>query len=79
MLYLKLNNINVLRLNELMNDRLKRLEGGDCSLFSAQPNVITLSRIVGIFSNNVHVKSCSLCQESFTNVQLSIDYLSILT
>ncbi len=28
MLYLKLNNINVLRLNELMNDRLKRLEGG---------------------------------------------------
>jgi len=34
---------------------------------------------VGIFSNNVHGKSCSHCQESFTNMQLSIDYLSILT
>lgn len=41
--------------------------------------MITLRRIVGIFSNNVHGKSCSLCQESFTNMQLSIDYLSILT
>lgn len=32
-----------------------------------------------IFGNNVHGEGCSHCQESFTNMQSTIDCLSILT